>query len=180
MIGARLIADIAIGPTANGTATTLFLLDPLDLSRARGIKGHLVVTAAASGASDTLDVELQDTLDGVTWNTRARFFRTLGTQSASATAPFVQEFNLEANVDLQSPEKVYVTTGSVVAAGLGAGGVDIPEGTVVDGVFPMSRRKGDTTQQWQTAWRVRVVQTDVSTSASFTAELMLLAQEWQI
>lgn len=174
MTGGRTIADLTLPATSHGTGVKLTaVLDPMDLSRCREIELELIVTAAATGATDLLDVELQDTRDGqLTWNTRAHA-QVLGNQSASATAPYVYRMALTSAIALQSPEKGYVETGS-------AGGSAIAAGTVVNGPFPPPWRKGVTTGTRLSAWRVLFTQTDVSTTASFTAEVLLTAHEWDV
>jgi hypothetical protein len=172
MNGGRTILDVTLPATSTGTGTKLTtVLDPMDLSRCREIELELIVTAAATGATDLLDVELQDTRDGqLTWNTRAHA-QVLGNQSASATAPYVYRMNLTSAIPLQSPEKGYVETGS-------AGGTDIPPGVVVNGPFPPPWRKGVTTGTRLSSWRLIFKQTDISGTASFTAEVILTGHEW--
>lgn len=164
MIGARRVDTFTFGPSA--TTLTTNLHDPMDLSRARELKANLKVTAAAQTAGDTLDVKIQDTIDGVTWNTRGRFAAVLGNQNT--TTPYVRELVIATNIDLQSSEKEYQTTGS-------QGGTELAAGTVLNGAFYPPYR---TAQGRQPNWRVVWTVTNSSGNASFTASLTLWLQEW--
>jgi hypothetical protein len=169
MIGGRKIDGITLPATTNGTGIKLtYLLAPMDLSRANMLKFKLNVTAAATGATDFLDVKVQDTTDGVTWNTRVRFNLVAGNQAASVAAPFVQEAVLESVIPLQSPEKVFIDSGSV-------GGTELNAGVVMNGPFNPPYRETVTTGTRLSAWRVVFSQTDVSGTASFAAGLKILA-----
>jgi hypothetical protein len=171
IIGGRKIDDITLPATTTGTGVKLtYVLAPMDLSRAKMLKFNLKVTAAATGATDILDVKVQDTADGVTWNTRVRFNGVAGNQAASVTVPFVQEAALESVIPLQSPEKVYITSGS-------AGGTELAAGVVMNGPFNPPYREGVTTGTRKSSWRVVFSQTDISTTTSYAANLRIYAHE---
>jgi hypothetical protein len=173
VIGGRKIADITLPATSNGTGTKLTsVLDPMDLSRCRMLELEVIITAAATTASDLLDVELQDTKNNVSWNTRAHA-QVLGNQAASVAAPYMYRMVLTSAIVLQSPEKGYVETGS-------PGGTDIPVGTVVNGPFPPPNREGVTTGTRKSSFRIIFKQTDVSTTASFTGTVRLYGHEWAV
>ena len=165
MTGGRVIQDITLPATSNGTGTkqtTVF--DPLDLSRGRQLEATLKVTAAASGASDVLDVRIQDTDDGVVWNDRIRFLAVAGNQAVSPA--YIQRAVLTNSIPLQSSEKDYIESGA-------SGGSAIAAGTVVNGPFPPPVRAGVTTTTRTSSWRAVFIQTDVSGTASYTAELIV-------
>lgn len=163
-IGTRKTDSFSFGPSA--TSSTVVLHDPLDLSRARSLKLNLTVTAAASAANDTLDVKFQDTIDGITWNTRARFAAVAGNQSVATQ--YVRELVITQDVKLNSGEREYQTSGS-------QGGTELPAGTVMDGTFYPPYR--DATGR-HANWRVVFTVTNNSGTASFTATLTLWSQDW--
>lgn len=163
MTGGRVIQDITLPATSTGTGTkqtTVF--DPLDLSRARQLEATLKVTAAATGASDVLDVHIQDTDDGTNWNDRIRFAAVAG----NASVPTIQRAVLTNSIALQSSEKDYTESTSTLAAGV-----------VINGPFPPPVRTGVTTGTRASSWRAVFIQTDVSGTASYTAELIVRAHE---
>jgi len=164
---ARILGTYTIQTVSGVTQTFTTNFDALDLSRLRSLQAQLSVSAAASSASDTLDVKIQDTLDG-TWGSRLRFLAVAGNQSASAGTPYVQRYTIENAVDLQSGERGYVPSGS-------ASGSDLAAGTVLNGPFPPRYR---TALGPQPAWRVVAVQTNASGTALFTATVTVLGQEW--
>src|SRR5260221_9901788 len=88
----RKIAELPF--TLSGAATTETNLDPYDLSRCPVIMSQLILTSAAVGVGDTLDVRFQETPDGIQWNTRLRHTRQLGNGGATALAPVSEEIQL--------------------------------------------------------------------------------------
>lgn len=163
MTGGRVIQDISLPATSVGTGTkqtTVF--DPLDLSRARQMEATLKVTAAATGGSDFLDVRIQDTDDGTNWNDRIRFIAVAG----NASVPQLQRAVITNSIVLQSSEKDYIESTSTLGAGV-----------VINGPFPPPVRVGVTTGTRTSSWRAVFNQTDVSGTASYTAELIVRAHE---
>lgn len=166
---ARELGNIAIQTVSGVTQTFTTNLDALDLSRLKCLELELAVTAAASTASDTLDVKIQDTRNaGTTWNTRGRFTAVLGNQTASATTPYARHMVISSAVDLQSGEREYLATGS-------QGGTELAAGTVLNGLFPPRWRDA---LGAHAAWRVIAIQTNASGSALFTATVYILGMEW--
>lgn len=166
MIGTRFCDKLSV--SAISATTTVVMHDPLDLSRARNLKLFLAVPAAASTSSDTLDVIVQDTQNGVTWNDRGRFALVLGNQNV--TTPYTREMNLLQDCDLNTGEREYQSTGS-------QGGSDIPSGTVLNGTFwPPYRDAGGKHPNW----RCRFVVTNNSGVASFTASVSIYGQDWNL
>lgn len=66
---------------------------------AKQIRAGLVVASGASGTNPTLDVILQDTLDGVNYNTIATFTQVTGTGATASvqnvTAPFADRVRVK-------------------------------------------------------------------------------------
>jgi len=154
---------------ATGAATqTLNLEIPMDLSHARALTLEVIITEAITDASDTLDIRLQDTYDGVTWNTRIRMLQMIGTLSPSATAPEYQRSVVSADVLLTTPEENYECTGSV-------GATDLTAGTVRNGPFaPMRRTSGVNGRQ--PAHRIQVISTEGGASnANWAGRIFLSA-----
>ena len=88
------------GSKTGGSAITSELYPYLDLSALKAIVVVVSLTAAAEDAGDILDVALQETLDGVTWNDRCRFPQLLGNLSPSASAPETYQQTILALEDL--------------------------------------------------------------------------------
>lgn len=66
---------------------------------AKTIRAGLVVATGASGTNPTLDVIIQDTLDGVNYNTIATFTQVTGTGAAASvqnvTTPFADRIRVK-------------------------------------------------------------------------------------
>jgi hypothetical protein len=135
---------------STGTQTLVPDTGVLDLSPARALTLEAIITTANTDASDTLDIRLQDTSDGVTWNTRIRLLQMIGTLSPSATAPEYQRSVVSADVLLTTPEENYEPTGSVSAT-------DLTAGTVRNGPFVPPLR---TSAGRQPSHRIQIIATE--------------------
>lgn len=120
----------------SGAGTTNLNLDPMSYSRAVSLVGEIIITSAATAAGDTLTVRLQETPDGVQWDTRWCHTAQVGNSGASTTAPESERVVLQCDVPLQTAERLYEPTGS-------AGGTDLSAGTVRNGPL-LGRRRAAT------------------------------------
>lgn len=164
----RELANVAIA-LGSGTHTVDTLLDALDYSQYKVIECILAITAAATVVGTTLDVKIQMTPDGVTWDTRGRFSLVAGNQAATASTPYMQGLNISQDVDLTTAERNYIATGSNT-------GTELNPGTVRDGNFPRFLRLP--TGRASSA-RIETVVTDVAGTGAFTGSLRILGHLWQ-
>jgi hypothetical protein len=118
---------ISIGP---GNVTSTTLCDAFDLSQCQSVTGVLELTTCATDLADKLDVRFQETGDPnqIYWDTRGYWSQVSGNQSASALAPYADEFTISQGVPLASSSRDARPTGS-------AGATELTAGTVRDGPF---------------------------------------------
>ena len=163
-----LIMDYAFSLAASGTATTNVLLPLLDLSHSHSLLMEFEVTSAATAASDTLEVKLQETSNGTNFNTRARSNTVAGNATVSAAAPKIERLTVEQNGPLMSTEERYEPSGS-------AGASEPTAGTVINGPFPGKYRT--TATGWTPNWRISLVKTDGGGSdAAFAGTVRIWAR----
>lgn len=158
---------------AAGTTNVNF--DPLDLSDAAELQCELSVTATDTDAGDTLDVYIQSTIDGVTWDDRVHFTQLIGTLSASAGTPEALRATLQQFGAFSDTEEMSEPSGS-------AGGSRLTAGTVKNGGFPRPLRRGtvtgalpNQTQMPGASWRVSYVMVDADADGVFTGTLSVYA-----
>lgn len=106
-----------------GAQTLITNFEPYDLSRGFENKSELIVTGAAAGVGDSLDVKFQETEDGVQWNTRMRHTAQLGSSGASATQPESEILTILSLGPFVTADAIREPTGSKGASELTAPGV---------------------------------------------------------
>lgn len=148
-----------------GTNSSTTNFDSHDLSHAQALLCELSLSTIATDAGDSLDVKIQDTVDGVNWNTRVRFPLVAG----NAAAPRAYRMVVEQAVAIAQAEQSYLDTGST-------GGTEIASGSVVNGTFPGVRRISGTVPPGQSnrtnSWRAVYARTDAGTqNANFIGTL---------
>lgn len=148
---------------AAGSATTTQALNPDDLSSAKALTVVLALSAIGTDAIDTLDVKLQCTFDGTTFDTRARFVAVAGTTSAPRT---YRATIMQTDQPLSATDEVYEITGSSTT--------ELTAGEVKHGPFP-GRRRTVTTGGMASGWRFSIVQVDADSDATFTGSLTVSA-----
>jgi hypothetical protein len=164
-MGLRKIAEYPISVAAAGTTNQN--LDAYDLSRVRAVVSELIITAAATDATDTLSVKFQETSDGVQFNTRIQHTLQVGNSAASATTPESERITLYTGAQgLDAADEIVEPTGSKSAAALGAPGVR--HGPLV------GRRRGGTSYYGGAVATHRIQLVAVQTNAlAFTGILIL-------
>lgn len=163
---ARTVFEYDFDLSGAGTTNQEFNLD--DLSHAGQLLFILKVTAAATDATDTVDVRIQDRGPDGIWTTRARFKAITGDLSPSTTAPEVLRLALEQSGPLSSAEEAYEPSGS---AG-GSSPTVIGDGVVINGPFPPLYR---TSAGRGASWRAQFVVAETN-AAAFTGTLYAIAK----
>lgn len=157
--------------TGSGSQTITVNLPGLDLSHAHELACQLYLTTIATDVVDTLDVRLQDTRSGVSWNTRARWTQVLGNTSASASAPYRERLALQNRITITTSERAYVE------AGAGDSG-EIPAGSTRNGPFLGVRRDPGTSgggPGLTNTWRLLFTVVDANANANFVGTVTIWA-----
>lgn len=146
----------------SGSQTITVNLDPFDLSRVLWLDIVLSLTTLDTDAGDTLDVFLEETLDGSTWDQRWHSHQFTGDMSPTE----VRRYRISAQNTLDSSDEAYETTGS-------AGGSNLPAGSVRNG--PLAPRLPGTSAPFRsrTTHRVRLVVVDTGSDARFAGTLRI-------
>lgn len=153
--------DTGTGSKTGGSAITSELYPYLDLSALTALVVVVSLSEAAEDAGDILDVALQETLDGVTWNDRCRFPQLLGSLSPSASAPETYQQTILALEDLTAADYSFEPSGS-------AGGTRLVAGATRNGPFAPRRR---TETGPAAAYRLYIEVTDSDDDGGFTGTI---------
>lgn len=145
---------------AASSATTTVNLNPDDLSTAKSLTWEISFSTIDTDAGDTLNVKLQDTNDGTTWNTRARFPQFTGNQSPTE----VWRQHILNSIPITTDDSSQEPTGS-------AGATELLAGLVLNGPFPGLLRT--TAGGRLPSWRVQFVAVDADSDASWIGTLTI-------